>query len=46
MGRNTTYVFAEPPRSVGYTDAEGWREVEALIMTHPFQAPRERRNAQ
>jgi hypothetical protein len=39
MGRNARYVFAQPPRWVGYADVKGWREVEDLMMTHPFQAP-------
>ncbi|MGD0480462.1 MAG: hypothetical protein ABSA42_09860 [Terracidiphilus sp.] len=39
FGSNARYVFKQPDRWVGYTDDKGWREVEDLMMTHPFQAP-------
>ena len=39
FGSNAKYVFKQPDRWVGYTDDKGWREVEDLMMTHPFQAP-------
>jgi hypothetical protein len=39
FGSNTIYVFKQPDRWVGYTDDKGWREVEDLMMTDPFQAP-------
>jgi hypothetical protein len=39
IGRNRNFVFAQPPRWIGYTDLAGMREVEDLMMTHPFQAP-------
>src|SRR5208282_386515 len=39
FGSNARYVFKQPDRWVGYTDAKGWREVEDLMLTHPFRAP-------
>jgi hypothetical protein len=39
IGRNAKYVFVQPPRWVGYAEITGWREVEDLMATHPFQAP-------
>jgi len=39
MGRNAEYVFAQPPRWIGYTDEEGQDEIRALMTQNPFQAP-------
>lgn len=39
FGSNAEYVFKQPDRWIGYTDEKGWREVQDLIMTDPFQAP-------
>jgi len=39
LGRTTRYVFALPPRWIGFTDVEGQDAVEALMNRHPFQAP-------
>jgi hypothetical protein len=39
FGSNAEYVFKQPDRWIGYTDEKGWREVQDLMMTHPFQAP-------
>jgi hypothetical protein len=39
FGSNAKYVFKEPDRWLGYADARGMREVEDLMLTHPFQAP-------
>lgn len=37
-GSNARYVFKQPDRWIGYAEPKGWREVESLMMTHPFQA--------
>jgi hypothetical protein len=39
LGRNKNYVFALPPRWIGFTDAKGQDEVQALMSQHPFEAP-------
>ena len=39
FGRNAGYVFKQPDRWIGYADVRGMKEVEDLMMTHPFQAP-------
>ena len=39
IGRNATYVFATPPRWIGYTDDIGWQELENFMSSHPFHAP-------
>jgi hypothetical protein len=39
IGHNSNYYFAQWPRWVGYTDAKGWREVENIALSYPFQAP-------
>ena len=39
MGRNKSYVFALPPRWIGFTDAEGQDEVQALMNQNPLEAP-------
>jgi len=39
LGRTSGYVFALPPRWIGFTDVEGQDAVEALMKRHPFQAP-------
>jgi len=38
-GSNARYVFKQPDRWIGYAAVTGFREVQNLIMTHPFQAP-------
>jgi hypothetical protein len=45
LGRNKSYVFALPPRWIGFTDAEGIDEAQTLIDQKPFQSPCARRNA-
>ena len=39
LGQNKSYVFALPPRWIGFTDAEGTDEVRTLMNQNPFQAP-------
>lgn len=39
VGRNKNYVFALPPRWIGFTDAGGQDEVQALMSQHPFESP-------
>jgi len=39
LGQNKSYVFALPPRWIGFTDAEGTDEVQTLMNQNPFQAP-------
>jgi len=39
LGRNKSYVFALPPRWIGFYDAKGIDEVQALMNRNPFQAP-------
>jgi hypothetical protein len=40
LGRNSKYVFALPPRSIGsWSDLKGIDEVEALMRRNPFEAP-------
>ena len=39
LGESEIYVFALPPRWIGFTDAEGQDEVQALMSQSPFQAP-------
>jgi hypothetical protein len=39
LGRNKSYVFALPPRWVGFIDAEGIDEVQTLMNQKPFQSP-------
>jgi len=39
LGQNESYVFALPPRWIGFTDAEGTDEVRTLMNQNPFQAP-------
>jgi len=36
IGSNRRYVFAVPPRYVGYTDFVGWQVVEEWMRTNPF----------
>jgi len=49
LGRTKNYVFALPPRWIGFTNADGQDAVRALMSQHPFKAPCEPvvyRNAQ
>jgi hypothetical protein len=39
LGRTKDYVFALPPRWIGFTGVKGQDEVQALMNSHPFQAP-------
>ena len=39
MGQNKSYVFALPPRWIGFYDAKGLDEVRTLMNQNPFQAP-------
>jgi hypothetical protein len=39
LGHNKSYVFALPPRWIGFVDAKGIDEVQALMSQNPFQAP-------
>jgi hypothetical protein len=39
LGRNSRYIFALPPRWIGFADANGMDEVQSLISQHPFQTP-------
>jgi hypothetical protein len=39
LGSNKNYVFALPPRWIGFTDAQGQDEVQALMNQNSFQAP-------
>jgi hypothetical protein len=39
IGRNKRYVFAQPRRWIGYTDADGFEEVMSLMRQHPLEAP-------
>jgi len=39
LGRNKSYVFALPPRWIGFADAKGTDEVQTLMNQNPFQAP-------
>ncbi len=39
LGSNKNYVFALPPRSIGFTDAMGQDEVQTLIDQHSLEAP-------
>ena len=39
MGENSHYVFALPPRWIGFTDALGQDEVNSWMQQNPFQAP-------
>lgn len=38
IGRNEKYVFAIPPRSIGFDEEEGYMEVAELLKGHPLQA--------
>ena len=46
LGSNRNYVFALPPRWIGFTDAQGQDEVQALMGQHPFESPCGRKAAQ
>jgi len=40
LGRNKSYVFALPPRWIGFwADVKGMDEVQTLMNQNPFQAP-------
>jgi len=39
LGRNKSYVFALPPRWIGFTDAEGQDELQKLMNQNPFETP-------
>jgi hypothetical protein len=39
MGQNKSYVFALPPRWIGFYDAKGLDEVRTLMNQNPFQSP-------
>jgi hypothetical protein len=39
IGRNKGYVFALPPRWIGFTDAKGQEELQSLMSQHPLEAP-------
>lgn len=39
LGHNGHYVFALPPRWIGFTDALGQDEVESWMQRSPLQAP-------
>jgi len=39
IGRNQSYVFAQPRRWIGFEDARGMDEVQALMLQNPFEAP-------
>jgi hypothetical protein len=38
LGENKSYVFALPPRWIGFSDAQGQDEVQTLMNQNPFQA--------
>ena len=46
LGRNRNYVFALPPRWIGFTDAAGQDEVQALMSQDPFESPCGHKTAQ
>ena len=39
LGHNSHYVFALPPRWIGFYDVKGIDEVQTLMNQNPFQAP-------
>ena len=39
LGQNKSYVFALPPRWIGFYDVKGMDEVQTLMNQNPFQAP-------
>ena len=39
LGQNEGYVFALPPRWIGFYDVKGIDEVQTLMNQNPFQAP-------
>ncbi|MGB0081478.1 MAG: hypothetical protein WBP90_08130 [Terracidiphilus sp.] len=39
LGLNESYIFALPPRWIGFYDAKGIDEVQTLMNQNPFQAP-------
>ena len=39
LGQSKSYVFALPPRWIGFTDAAGTDEVQTLMNQNPFQVP-------
>lgn len=46
LGQNKSYVFALPPRWIGFTDAKGTDEVQTLMNQNPFEAPCGRKSTQ
>jgi hypothetical protein len=46
LGKNKSYVFALPPRWIGFYDAKGIDEVQALMNQNPFEAPCEKKGTQ
>jgi hypothetical protein len=45
LGKNEDYVFALPPRWIGFYDVKGMDEVQTLINQNPFEAPCARSDA-
>jgi hypothetical protein len=39
LGQNKSYVFALPPRWIGFYDVKGIDEVQTLMNQNPFQVP-------
>ncbi len=39
LGRNDKYVFALPPRWIGFYDVKGIDEVQTLMGRNPFESP-------
>ena len=39
LGQNTKYVFALPPRWIGFTDDIGWQDLESWMEQNRLQAP-------
>ncbi len=39
LGENENYVFALPPRWIGFYDVKGIDEVQALMSQNPFESP-------
>lgn len=44
LGQNQNYVFALPPRWIGFYDVKGIDEVQTLMNQNPFQSPCGHRN--
>ena len=39
LGQNSKYVFALPPRWIGFTDDLGWQDLESWMEQNRLQAP-------